>query len=296
LKDYALSVFGRLAGTEINALRELNHDLFREGGYRSLFSHFDLLLGVPLVGRFLTRVNGAARISGELLALGSKAQQHEIDLYLAEKSSQPLKDLVDDCAEIASSLPLGSDEASEFYRFCEEISQNLLSFFADRLKVHLRDQGIRHDVIQACFDLGGQDDLVLLVNRVRALQDFLETQDGEHLLVAYRRAANIVGIEESRDGVEYSGTPEAKFAQLDEERALFAALDTAEPAIAAALDAEDFAAAMGEMAKLRPIIDTFFDEVTVNADNAIVRRNRLCLLNRIRAVMRQVAVWEAIEG
>ena len=173
---------------------------------------------------------------------------------------------------------------------------DLLSFFADRLKVHLRDQGIRHDVIQACFDLGGQDDLVLLVNRVRALQDFLVTEDGEHLLVAYRRAANIVGIEEKRDGVEYSGTPEAKFAEQDEERALFKALDAAEPAISAALEAEDFAAAMGEMAKLRPVIDTFFDQVTVNAENKIVRRNRLCLLHRIRTVMRQVAVWEAIEG
>ena len=172
----------------------------------------------------------------------------------------------------------------------------LLSFFADRLKVHLRDQGIRHDVIQACFELGGQDDLVLLVNRVRALQDFLDSDDGEHLLTAYRRAANIVGIEESRDGVEYSGTPEVKFATQDEERALFAALDAAEPAIAAALEAEDFAAAMAEMAKLRPVIDTFFDKVTVNAENKIVRRNRLCLLHRIRTAMRQVAVWDAIEG
>jgi glycyl-tRNA synthetase beta chain len=116
------------------------------------------------------------------------------------------------------------------------------------------------------------------------------------LLVGYRRASNIVAAEEKKDGVEYSGTPEAKFSEQDEERALFAALDAAEPAIASALEAEDFAAAMGEMAKLRPVIDTFFDKVTVNADKAIVRRNRLCLLHRIRTVMRQVAVWEAIEG
>jgi glycyl-tRNA synthetase beta chain len=151
-------------------------------------------------------------------------------------------------------------------------------------------------VIQACFDLGGQDDLVLLVNRVRALQDFLDSEDGANLLTGYRRASNIVTIEQKKDGVEYSGTFEVKFFNQDEERALFAALDTAEPAIATALAAEDFAAAMGEMAKLRPVIDSFFDEVTVNTENAIVRRNRLCLLNRIRAVMRQVAVWEAIEG
>ena len=173
---------------------------------------------------------------------------------------------------------------------------DLLAFLADRLKVALRDQGVRHDVIQACFDLGGQDDLVLLVNRVRALQDFLATDDGINLLTGYRRAANIVEIEEKKDGVEYSGTPNAKFAEQDEERELFAALDAAEPAIADALAAEDFAAAMGGMAKLRPVIDAFFDEVTVNAENQIVRRNRLCLLHRIRTVMRQVAVWEAIEG
>jgi glycyl-tRNA synthetase beta chain len=178
---------------------------------------------------------------------------------------------------------------------CEDI-RLLGEFLADRLEVALRDRGIRYDVILACFELGGQDDLVLLVNRVRALQDFLATEDGEHLLIAYRRAANIVAIEEKKDGVEYSGTPEAKFAEQDEERALFAALDAAEPAIAAALKAEDFAAAMAEMARLRPVVDTFFDEVTVNAENQIVRRNRLCLLNHIRTVMRQVAVWEAIEG
>ena len=178
--------------------------------------------------------------------------------------------------------------------------QDLLSFFADRLKVYLRDQGIRHEVIQACFELGQhgqpQDDLVLLVNRVRALQDFLGTEDGENLLVAYRRAANIVQAEERKDGVEYSGAPDPKFAELAEERDLFAALDRAEPAIDAALQAEDFAAAMAEMARLRPPIDRFFDKVTVNADNAIIRRNRLCLLTRVRQDMRRVAIWDAIEG
>jgi len=173
---------------------------------------------------------------------------------------------------------------------------DLLAFFADRLKVHLRDQGIRHDVIQACCDLGGQDDLVLLVHRVRALQAFLETQDGANLLAGFKRARNIVTAEEKKDGVEYSGAPDAKFAEQPEERALFAALDAAEPQIAAALAAEDFTAAMGHMATLRGPVDAFFEEVLVNADNQVVRRNRLCLLARVTEVMRQVAVWEAIEG
>lgn len=189
------------------------------------------------------------------------------------------------------------DEAS-FTRFLEkeDVAGPLVTFIADRLKVYLRDQGIHHDVIQACFDLGGQDDLVLLVNRVKALQAFVDSDDGANLLAGYKRASNIIAAEEKKDGVEYSGAPEAKFAEQDEERALFAALDTAEPEIARALEAEDFTAAMQEMATLRAPIDAFFDKVIVNADNQIVRRNRLCLLTRVRQVMRQVAVWEAIEG
>ncbi len=186
---------------------------------------------------------------------------------------------------------------SEANDFETELRSNLLSFIADRLKVHLRDEGIRHDVIQACFDLGGQDDLVLLVNRVRALQTFLGTEDGGNLLTAYRRASNIVAAEEKKDGVEFSpDLADPKFANQAEETALFQALDTAEPAIADALGDEDFPAAMTHMAALRAPIDAFFDKVTVNTDNDIQRRNRLCLLARIRKAMAQVAVWDAIEG
>ena len=115
-----------------------------------------------------------------------------------------------------------------------------LAFLADRLKVHLRDEGIRHDVIDACFQLGGQDDLVLLVARVRALQAFLATDDGANLLAGYKRAVNILTQEEKKDGVEYSLDPDLRFAETDAEKALFAALDAAEAAIAPALAAEDF--------------------------------------------------------
>lgn len=175
-------------------------------------------------------------------------------------------------------------------------SADLIAFFADRLKVYLRDQGIRHDVIDACFRLGGQDDLVLLVNRVRVLQAFVGAEDGANLLAGYTRAANIVAAEEKKDGVEYSGTPDVKFADQDQEIALFEALDAADPAIAAALTGEDFEAAMSAMAALRGPIDAFFDKVIVNSDNQIVRRNRLCLLTRVCQIMRQVAIWDAIEG
>ncbi|MFO1143685.1 MAG: glycine--tRNA ligase subunit beta [Amaricoccus sp.] len=182
------------------------------------------------------------------------------------------------------------------WQSAESRADDLLAFFSDRLKVLLRDQGIRHDVIDACFQLGGQDDLVLLVARVRALQDFLATEDGSNLLAGYKRAVNILTQEEKKDGVEYSLDPDPRFAETDAERALFAALDATEAAIGPALQAEDFAAAMTALAGLRAPIDAFFDTTIVNADSPAVRRNRLCLLNRIRAVMNRIAVFSDVEG
>jgi len=178
----------------------------------------------------------------------------------------------------------------------ELLVPDLLGFLADRLKVHLRAEGVRHDVIEACFRLGGQDDLVLLVARVRALQAFVDSEDGANLLAGYRRAANILEAEEKKDGIEYSLDPDVQFAEAEAEKALFAALDAADPAIGKALNAEDFSAAMSALAALRAPIDAFFEEVVVNSENAIVRRNRLCLLNRIRTVMLRVAAFGALEG
>ncbi|MBZ0128387.1 MAG: glycine--tRNA ligase subunit beta [Rhodobacteraceae bacterium] len=175
-------------------------------------------------------------------------------------------------------------------------ANDLLAFLHDRLKVHLKDQGIRHDVIDACLAMPGNDDLTLLVNRATALAAFLKTDDGENLLQGYKRANNILAQAEARDGVSYEGAPEVRFAEDATETALFGALDAAEPAIAAYLEAEDFAAAMAAMAALRAPIDAFFEAVQINADNQIVRRNRLCLLNRIREVMGQAAQFSAIEG
>ncbi len=178
----------------------------------------------------------------------------------------------------------------------EALAPDLLGFIAERLKVALRDQGIRHDVIDAGFQLGGQDDLVLLVARVRALQGFLGTEDGANLLAGYKRAVNILTQEEKKDGVEYSLDPHPSLAETEAERALFTALDAAEVALGPALEAEDFAAAMRALAGLRAPIDAFFDTTTVNVESAMVRRNRLCLLNRIREVMNRVAVFSAVEG
>jgi glycyl-tRNA synthetase beta chain len=171
-----------------------------------------------------------------------------------------------------------------------------LAFFHDRLKVFLRDQGIRHDVIDAVLAMPGADDLTLLVRRAEALQAFLNSEDGENLVQGFRRANNILTQAEARDGVEYSFGPDPRLAEGAEEGALFAALDAAEGAISSAIEAEDFAAAMRGMAALRAPVDAFFTAVQINSDNQILRRNRLNLLHRIRAVCGGVADLARLEG
>ncbi len=173
---------------------------------------------------------------------------------------------------------------------------DLLSFLHDRLKVFLKDQGIRHDVIDACLAMPGNDDLTLLVNRARSLSDFLKTDDGPDLLQGFKRANTILTQAEQKDGVEYSFGADPKFAETDAERALFTALDAAEATIAPAMKAEDFATAMQAMAALRAPIDAFFTAVQINTDNQITRRNRLNLLHRIRAICLGVADLTRLDG
>jgi glycyl-tRNA synthetase beta chain len=177
-----------------------------------------------------------------------------------------------------------------------DIPLNLLSFFHDRLKVYLKDQGIRHDVIDACLAMPNNDDLTLLVKRAEALAAFLKTDDGENLLQGFKRAANILSQAEEKDGVEYSYGADIKFAETDAERALFDALDQAESTIAPAMKAEDFATAMSAMAALRAPIDAFFTAVQVNTENAVIRRNRLNLLSRIRTICLSVADLTRLDG
>jgi glycyl-tRNA synthetase beta chain len=173
---------------------------------------------------------------------------------------------------------------------------DLLSFFHDRLKVYLKDQGVRHDIIDASLAMPGNDDLTLLVKRATALSETLKTEDGANLLQGFKRANNILSQAEAKDGVEYSFGADVKFAETEEERALFAALDQAEATITPAMQAEDFGTAMAAMAGLRGPIDAFFTAVQVNSDNEIIRRNRLNLLHRIRAVCSGVADLTRIEG
>jgi glycyl-tRNA synthetase beta chain len=173
---------------------------------------------------------------------------------------------------------------------------DLIAFFADRLKVQLREQGARHDLVDAVFALEGQDDLLLIVRRVEALAKFLDTDDGKNLLAGYKRAVNIIRIEEKKDNASYTGAPDPQRYAQAEERALATGIDAAKREASAAVAREDFAGAMAAIAKLRPAVDAFFDKVTVNVDEPAVRANRLKLLNQIREATLAVADFSRIEG
>jgi glycyl-tRNA synthetase beta chain len=177
--------------------------------------------------------------------------------------------------------------------FCGD---DLLAFFADRLKVHLKEQGKRHDLIDAVFALGNQNDLLMVTKRVEALSKFLETDDGKNLLAGVKRASNILRIEEKKDGRTYDGDVNISQLIKGEEKALHTAITQAVGQVRRALREEDFEAAMTAIAKLRAPVDAFFEGVTVNDKDATFRENRLRLLNHIRAATAEVADFSKIEG
>ncbi len=175
-------------------------------------------------------------------------------------------------------------------------AKDLLNFFAERLKVYLRDKGARYDLIDAVFALPGQDDLALIVKRVEALSELLGTDDGVNLLAGVKRAQNILLIEEKKDKVSYAGDYDAALLQLPEEKVLAAAIDKVKGDTVAALAVENFAGSMRALAELRAPVDAFFDKVTVNADDPALRKNRLHLLSQIRAATLNVADFTKIAG
>lgn len=193
-------------------------------------------------------------------------------------------------------LQLATTFRSRLGSTSDSVVVDLLAFFADRLKVQLREQGARHDLVDAVFALDGQDDLVAVVRRVEALGKFLDTDDGKNLLAGFKRAANILRIEEKKDNRAYDGAVDTGLLKQPEEKALANAIAQAKAEAGAAVAREDFATAMAAMAKLRPAVDAFFDKVTVNTDDKALRENRLKLLNQIRAATRAVADFSRIEG
>jgi glycyl-tRNA synthetase beta chain len=194
-----------------------------------------------------------------------------------------------------SSNSFSNEVAALAFKSVKDRTHDLLSFFADRLKVQLRDQGARHDLVDAVFALGGQDDLLMVVRRVEALGKFLDSDDGKNLLAGTKRAGNILSIEEKKDKRKFDGAPNVALYALDEEKTLAKAIDQVKAEAAAAVAREDFSAAMTAMAKLRPAVDAFFDKVKVNDDKPEVRENRLKLLNEIRAATRAVADFSKIQ-
>ena len=176
------------------------------------------------------------------------------------------------------------------------ISESLIIFFADRLKVHLRSSGVRHDLIAAVFALGDEDDLVRLVSRVEALTRFLESDDGANLLAAHKRASNIVAIEEKKDSVRFDGAVDPALLTDANESALFESLTTVVAKIQPLLAEEQYDDAMKVLAGLRNPVDKFFDAVTVNADDPSTRQNRLHLLSQIGAAMGEIAEFNQVEG
>ncbi len=217
-------------------------------------------------------------------ALGQSVFAREI--AIARQDDQPF--MADD---LERNFPYASIAGED----SEKVS-DLLAFLHDRLKVHLRDEGIRHDVIDACLAMPGNDDLTLLVKRARALGDFLKTEEGENLLQGFKRANNILTQAEEKDGVEYSFGADPKFAEDPTETALFDALQAAEAKIATANETEDFTAAMAAMASLRAPLDDFFEAVQINSESQVLRRNRLNLLFTIRKICLQAADLTRLEG
>ena len=193
-------------------------------------------------------------------------------------------------------LPLSAVFSAAAQAEGDATAADLLNFFADRLKVHLREKGVRHDLVSAVFALGGEDDLVRLMRRVEALGEFLGSEDGVHLLTAYKRAANILRIEEKKDGVSYADRPAAALFAEAQESALYDAIEDVNERSAGALEREAYEEAMAVMSNLRRPVDEFFDHVTVNAEDAALRKNRLNLLSEIRDSLDRIADFSKIEG
>lgn len=257
----------------------------------------DRQLNVPLgelLARHLGQMFAKLRV-GQIETLQTKVQQiadagvdqRLLDVILVELSRDFSPDGAQQFAEKTSS------QAYQIYL-------DLLSFFHDRLKVLLRDQGQRHDLVDAVLASGeGNDDLLLVVRRVEALAALLGTEDGKNLLAGTKRAINILRIEEKKDGRAHDGAPDAALVEakgLPEEKALFAELQSASARARDHVGREDYAGAMKALAELRPAVDAFFDKVTVNADDPALRENRLRILGQLRAATATVADFSKIEG
>jgi len=248
---------------------------------------------VPLKGFVFSRLLADAVLVADLKANGKELSTQLAPITELFRNDQIAKEqYIQIARQISQRYPL---IRADYVEFVNTSRDDLVGFFADRLKVQLKDKGVKHDYIDAVFALD-EDDLVLIVKRVEALGEFLATEDGKNLLAGYKRAANILTIEEKKDGKSYSGQGKAIAGDPPEVDALVSALTKAAPEADAALAKEDFAGAMRALSKLRGPVDAFFDKVTVNADDAAARANRLTILSQIRDALGRVADFSKIEG
>jgi glycyl-tRNA synthetase beta chain len=254
----------------------------------ALADKLDTLIGFFAIGEKPTG-------SGDPYAL-RRAALGTIRLIIENRLRLQLRNLFRYALDLYLTSP--EDAASDALQTVDQgaLAEDLLAFFADRLKVHLREQGVRHDLIAAVFAGGEEDDLVRLLARVNALRDFLDTDDGANLLTAYRRASNIVRIEEAKDGVTYDGEAECWPSSQQQEIDLHRALSDARERIAEAISEERFTQAMAILAGLRRPVDAFFDHVQVNCAEPQLRVNRLRLLSQVRSALGEVADFSQIEG
>jgi len=263
----------------------------------ALADKFGTLVGFFAVGEKPTGSGDPFALRRAALGFIRTVTEKSLRLSLSELFSYERQNLVVQLVFTQGHLPedtVASNAAAA--SALEELRTSLLSFFADRLKVALKEKGVRHDLIDAVFSLGNEDDLVRLVARVEALQAFLKSDDGANLLAGYKRAANILKAEEKKDGKTFISEVSETLLSEPAEKSLFAALVKARSAITPLLEKEDFAAAMQQMAHLRVPVDVFFDGVKVNSDDKQVRENRLNLLASLRATLHQVADFSKIEG
>jgi glycyl-tRNA synthetase beta chain len=239
-------------------------------------------------------------IAGYLYYARRGQEVGDVETIARKMHSEELQDYADKLSARVKAVDVFEDLIPGWEGAAKETTETLLAFFADRLKVHLREKGARHDLIDAVFSLGGQDDLALIVKRVEALGEFLKTDDGEHLLIGVKRAVNIVRDEEKKDKKSYAGAADASVLREPQEKVLHQAIQKVKHDTAAAINVENFAGAMRALAELRAPVDAFFDKVTVNVadgpDAARLRGNRLALLSEIRAATLTVADFSRIAG
>lgn len=286
--------YARLEG-EPEAVAEAIADQYRPNGAEDMVPSLPLSLALALADR-LDLLTGFFAI-GET-PTGSKdpyglrrAALGVIRIILENTVNLPLRQLLKRSYELYTTQQAAIRTHSE-----AAVIDAILDFFADRLKVVLRDQAIRHDLIAAVFAVSGEDDLLRLKGRAEALQQLLQSPAGSNLLTGANRASNILKIEERKEQRTYAGDPDPALFQLPEETAFFAGVSKTADEIQPLLNQGAYIAAMDQLAKLRPVIDTFFDRVTVNSGDAALRINRLRLLSLLRDMLRQVADFSKIEG